>query len=156
MAVIPLIVGRTIVTTEEAFQDAGARDGGCLLVRGFDHTQLSIEEPGDSNLSYDLRVGAEYKDHRYGWKRDIFDSDHITLLPGSAIIIETEKSLHVPAKMFGYIVPRVYWLQQGVSNTLSKVDPGYNGHLLVTLFNLGKKTICIIAGSAFAHWSSIP
>src|SRR5260221_10743001 len=45
--------------------------------------------------------------------------------------------------MFGYIVPRVYWLQQGVCNALSKVDPGYNGHLLVTLFNLGKKTICI-------------
>ena len=60
MVVIPLIVGRTIVTTEEAFQVAGARDGECLLVRGFDHTQLSIEEPGDSNLSYDLRVGAEY------------------------------------------------------------------------------------------------
>ena len=35
---------------------------------------------------------------------------------------------------------RVKWLQEGVSNTLSKVDPGYNGRLLVTLFNLGRIT----------------
>jgi deoxycytidine triphosphate deaminase len=114
-----------------------------MPIRGFDETQLSAGEPGESNLSYDLRVGAEYRDHRYGWKRDIFENDHITLLPGSAVIIETEESLLLPAKMLGYIVPGVYWLQQGVSNTLSKVDSGYNGHLLVTLFNLGKNTICI-------------
>lgn len=59
------------------------------------------------------------------------------------MIIETEESLHLPGAMFGYIVPRVKWLQQGVSNTLSKVDSGYNGRLLVTLFNLGKKTVYI-------------
>jgi dCTP deaminase len=41
--------------------------------------------------------------------------------------------------MFAYIVPRVEWLQKGVSNTSSKVDPGYNGRLLITLFNLGQK-----------------
>jgi hypothetical protein len=45
--------------------------------------------------------------------------------------------------LFGYIVPRVKWLQQGVSNTLSKVDSGYNGRLLVTLFNLGQNTVPI-------------
>ena len=49
----------------------------------------------------------------------------------------------MPAGLFGYIVPRVLWLQQGVSNTLSKVDSGYNGKLLVTLFNLGKNTVPI-------------
>ena len=49
----------------------------------------------------------------------------------------------MPAGLFGYIVPRVKWLQQGVSNTLSKVDSGYNGKLLVTLFNLGKNTVPI-------------
>ncbi len=100
MAVVPLVVGRTVVTTEEAFQHAGARDGECMPIRGFDETQLSAGEPGESNLSYDLRVGAEYKDHRYGWKGSIFENDHITLVPGSAVIIETEESLHLPAQMF--------------------------------------------------------
>jgi dCTP deaminase len=44
----------------------------------------------------------------------------------------------MPKGMFGYIVPKVTLLQKGISNTLSKVDAGYNGPLLVTIFNLGK------------------
>ena len=71
------------------------------------------------------------------------------LLPGAAAIIETEESLHLPKGMFGYIVPRVWWLQQGVSNTLSKVDAGYNGRLLVTIFNLGKKKVKLLRGDRF-------
>jgi dCTP deaminase len=54
------------------------------------------------------------------------------------VIIETAESLHMPKGMFGYIVPKVKLLQKGISNTLSKVDAGYNGRLLVTIFNLGK------------------
>jgi deoxycytidine triphosphate deaminase len=140
MAVIPLVLGQTVVTTEQAFENAGGRQGRALLIRNFDVTQLRNDAP---NLSYDLRVGAEYKDHRDGWKRDTSDDEHITLIPGGALIIETEESVHLPGAMFGYLVPRVKWLQEGVSNTLSKVDAGYNGHLLVTLFNLGKKTAIV-------------
>jgi len=55
----------------------------------------------------------------------------------------------MPAGLFGYIVPRVRWLQQGVSNTLSKVDSGYNGRLLVTLFNLGQNTVPIAGKAGF-------
>lgn len=40
-------------------------------------------------------------------------------------------------------------LQEGISNTLSKVDPGYQGHLLVTLFNLGKKNYELKRGKKF-------
>lgn len=140
MAVIPLVLGKTVVTTERAFEDAHGRQGNALLIRNFDNEQLKADAP---NLSYDLRVGAEYKDHRDGWKRDLLEgdqrNDHVDLLPGGAVIIETEEALHLPKGMFGYIVPRVEWLQKGISNTSAKVDAGYNGHLLVTLFNLGKK-----------------
>lgn len=136
MPVIPLVVGKTVVTTEQAFEGTGGRNGTALLIRNFDDKQLQANAP---NLSYDLRVGAEYKDHRDGWKRDMAKGECIDLLPGGAVIIETEENLHLPKGMFGYIVPRVEWLQKGVSNTSSKVDPGYNGRLLVTLFNLGQK-----------------
>jgi dCTP deaminase len=152
MSVIPLVVGQTVATTEQAFEAAGGRQGSRLLIRSFDTAQLA----GDAaNLSYDLRVGAEYKDHRDGWigrmtaTEDIplrpgdAETEHITLHPGDAVIIETEESVHMPAAMFGYIVPRVRWLQQGISNTLSKIDPGYNGRLLITLFNLGRNKVDI-------------
>jgi deoxycytidine triphosphate deaminase len=134
MAVIPLAVGRTVVQTKEEFEEAGARRGSALLIQNFDDSQLLTGSP---NLSYDLRIGAVYKDHRDGGRRDLADDGSIILLPGGAVVIETEEDLHMPETMFGYIVPRVKWLQEGVSNTLSKVDPGYNGRLLITLFNLG-------------------
>lgn len=134
MSVIPLVVGQTVATNEAAFQSAGGRQGKTLLIRNFDAAQLLGVEP---NLSYELRVGQEYKDHRDGSKWPVTEDEPITLLPG-AVIIETEESLHMPKGLFGYVVPKVTWLQKGISNTLSKVDAGYNGRLLVTLFNLGK------------------
>jgi dCTP deaminase len=140
VAVVPLVPGQSIVRTEEEFERRGARRGSTLLIRNFDDAQLL---PNTPNLSYDLRVGSVYKDHRDDLRRELPKNDRITLLPGGAIVIETEESLHMPAGLFGYIVPRVKWLQQGVSNTLSKVDSGYNGRLLVTLFNLGKNTVPI-------------
>ena len=51
--------------------------------------------------------------------------------------------------MFGYIVPKVSLLQDGVSNTLSKVDPGYHAPLVVTVFNLGQKEIELHQGDPF-------
>ncbi len=64
-------------------------------------------------------------------------------------MIETEEEVWLPHGMFGYIVPRVSLLQGGVSNTLSKVDPGYHDHLVVTVFNLGKKEIPLKQGQPF-------
>jgi dCTP deaminase len=138
MSVIPLVVGDTVATTEAQFDSAGGRQGNTLLIRNFDNAQLVGNAP---NLSYELRVGPEYKDHRDGSKWPVTDDEPITLLPGAAVIIETAEDLHMPKGMFGYIVPKVKWLQEGVSNTLSKVDAGYNGSLLVTLFNLGKNKV---------------
>ncbi len=152
MSVIPLALGQTVVTTKEEFDQSGGRNGSALLIQHFDEDQLGTGSP---NLSYDLRIGAVYKDHRDGGRRDLPDDgskdSFITLLPGGAVVIETEEDLHMPRGVFGYIVPRVRWLQEGVSNTLSKVDAGYNGHLLVTLFNLGRITKKH-GRNAFARW----
>ncbi len=54
------------------------------------------------------------------------------------MLIQSEEIVFLPRKLFGYVVPKVTLLQEGITNTLSKVDPGYNGPLIVTLFNLGK------------------
>jgi len=90
VAVVPLVLGQTVATTEKAFEDRGGLHGSTLLIRNFDATQLSGDEP---NLSYDLRIGTEYKDHRDEWKKEVSDDGHVELLPGGAVIIETEESL---------------------------------------------------------------
>lgn len=40
-------------------------------------------------------------------------------------------------------------MQKGLSNTSSKIDPGYNGKLLITVFNLGKRKISLKKGDKF-------
>ena len=141
MAVIPLITEgetKTVVETDPAFAATGGLDGQAILIHSIDRTQLSGNE---ANVTYDLRVGQEYRDHRDPYKHSLSQDQSIALPPGAAVIIETEERLHLPKSMFGYIIPKVSLLQKGVTNTSSKVDPGYDGHLLITVFNLGKKTV---------------
>lgn len=145
MAVIPLVVGglnATVVTSEAEFRI----DGAAMLILNFDRSQLNGRE---CNASYDLRIGRAYKDHREQERWTLPEGKEITLLPGGAIMIETEEEIWLPRRMFGYIVPKVRLLQDGVSNTLSKVDPGYHDHLVVTVFNLGKKVIPLKQGQPF-------
>lgn len=142
MGVIPFIIdepNRTIVERSQDFDAAGGLGGDVILIQELDRDQLLSED--DTNVSYDLRVGVEYRDHRDTGKKDLADDGTIKFLPGAAVIIQTEEFVHFPKSAFGHIVPKVGLLQKGISNTSSKVDPGYKGHLLVTVFNLGKKTV---------------
>jgi dCTP deaminase len=138
MSVIPLVREHTIVQTEDAFNHAGGDNGNAMWIQNLDPLQLLAKA---SNVSYDLRVGPEYKDHREVGRKNLPKGSEISLLPGAAVIIETEEKVRLPKSMFGYIVPKVSLLQRGLSNTISKVDPGYDGHLLVTVFNLGKEIV---------------
>ena len=95
-----------------------------------------LHEERASNVSYDLRIGKKYRDHREAEPREISEHGVITLYPGSALIIQTEEYVHLPRRLFGTIAPKVKLLENGLSTTFSKVDPGYYGHLLITLFNL--------------------
>jgi deoxycytidine triphosphate deaminase len=135
MSVVPLKLGESVVDTQDKFQKGGGFEGKALLVFNLDSRQLS---GSSSNVSYDLRVGSEYRGHRDPEKTEIPEEGYIILRPGNAVLIQSEEVVFLPRNMFGYVVPKVTLLQKGISNTLSKVDPGYNGPLIVTLFNLGK------------------
>ncbi len=134
----------TIVESPEQFDS----EGTAVLILNLDRQQL--EELTNSNVTYDLRVGDLYRDHRDSRATSLSDRDpSLDLPPGASVIIQTEESLHLPRSMFGHIVPRVSLLQRGLSNTFSKVDPGYQGPLLITVFNLGKRTIVLRRGEPF-------
>lgn len=150
MGVIPFIIdepNRTIVERRVDFEAAGGLEGNVIMIQGLDRAQLLSKD--DTNASYDLRVGVEYRDHRDANKKDLAENSIIRLLPGAAVIIQTEEFVHFPKSAFGHIVPKVGLLQKGISNTSSKVDPGYNGPLIITVFNLGKKTVPLKRGDPF-------
>jgi dCTP deaminase len=150
MSVIPFVLEgdhKTIVETKQNFQESGGLEGYVILIQNLERNQ--ILDTRSSNASYDLRIGHEYQGHNDANKQNLLDGEKIILDPGSAIIVETMEVVSFPKYRFGHIVPKVSLLQEGVSNTSSKVDPGYSGHLLITIFNLGKKKIELEKGKRF-------
>jgi dCTP deaminase len=146
MSVIPLTTNgaeRTVVQTQQDFDI----EGDAVLIMELDASQLHEERA--SNVSYDLRIGKKYRDHREAEPREIPENGVITLYPGSALIIQTEEYIHLPRRLFGTIAPKVKLLENGLSTTFSKVDPGYYGHLLITLFNLGQTVRKLRRGDKF-------
>jgi deoxycytidine triphosphate deaminase len=144
MSVVPFIINsanKTITTSRTEYEQAGGLKGGLIFIQNFDESQVTNTD--SSNATYDLRVGAEYKDHRDSNKFELSDDSLIYLQPGSAVIIETLENVQLPESRFGHIVPKVSLLQSGLSNTSSKIDPGYSGNLSITVFNLGKRTVTL-------------
>ncbi|MDB9528479.1 hypothetical protein PN498_20980 [Oscillatoria sp. CS-180] len=150
MSVIPFIVDtpqKTIVESREEYENSGGLDSKVIFVEDLDKSQVIDKKL--CNASYDLRVGDEYKDHRNATKHELLSNGRIALQPGSAVIIETAERFQFPKTRFGHIVPKVSLLQEGLSNTSSKVDPGYEGRLSITVFNLGKRTVTLEKGQKF-------
>ncbi len=147
MSVIPLTIhgqDPTVVTRTDDFEPRGRS----ILIRNLDESQFKPQK-NDCNISYDLRVGKQYRDHRDTEGRFLPDGGEIKLLPGMAVIIQTEEEVHFPETAFGQIVPKVSLLQKGIANTPSKVDPGYHGYLLITAFNYGKRSVGLRRGERF-------
>ncbi|SRR5216683_3531735 len=120
MSIVPLKLEESVVESQDAFQAASGFEGRTMLIFNLDKSQLS---GASSNVSYDLRVGSEYRGHRDTEKTELTDDGVLVLHPGNAVLIESEEVIVLPRKLFGYVVPKVSLLQQGITNTLSKVDP---------------------------------
>lgn len=91
MAVIPFVIDSsnpTVVSSRQEFEEAGGLDGQALFIQNLDHDQVGTAR-SDGNVSYDFRVGDEYRDHRDVGKTELLEDDEITLLSGAAVIIET-------------------------------------------------------------------
>ena len=147
MSIIALTVSNenpSIVTNSSEFDMSRQ----AVLIRDLDPAQIP-RPPRDSNLSYDLRVGTRYRDHRDREPRTLKENGYIKISPQSAVIIRTMEEVRFPCGLFGHIVPKVSLLQDGVANTPTKIDPGYSGHLLITTFNHGRKAVKLKAGQPF-------
>ena len=140
----PILGPRSVVTSASDFK----KDGTAVLIQHGDLTALSADSK-ECNDGYDLRVGSEFRDHRNEYAEVLEPEGTINLQPGNAVIIQTEESVEFPASRFGQIFPKVRLLQKGIANTPSKVDLGFQGHLLITVFNYGKRRVPLRRGQRF-------
>jgi len=146
MGVVPFSTSpphQSVVFTQEEFK----LDSSAVLIMNPDIQQF--DDTKSCNATYDLRVGDKYKDHRNDIIQALNEEESIELLPGNAVIIQTEEEVRFPRKLFGQILPRVSLLALGIANIPSKIDPGYSGHLLITTFNHGKRTEKLRRGDRF-------
>jgi dCTP deaminase len=142
VSIVPFVLDgehRSVVISAAEFQACNGVHGDVVLIKQLDRAQL--ENMDDANATYDFCLGNTYRDHRDPSQTDLGPDDTLKLLPGMAVVVATEEEVHFPQSLFGVIVPKVSLLHEGVSNTTSKIDPGYNGRLYITIFNLGKKPI---------------
>jgi dCTP deaminase len=147
MCIVALTVSEenpTIVTSSSNFD----MNRQAILIRDLDPMQIP-RPPHDCNLSYDLRVGTRYRDHRDKEPKTLKENGCIRIAPQSAVIIRIMEEVRFPSSLFGHIVPKVSLLQTGIANTPTKIDPGYSGHLLITTFNHGRKSVKLKAGQLF-------
>jgi deoxycytidine triphosphate deaminase len=138
MAIIPWVRAKdggkpTVVERMEDFQF----EGEVVLVKGFDGKQFDKSE--NTNVSYDLHVGEEYRRFGEPNKKSLKTKQVIQLLPGTGAIIRLKEEVHFPKTRFGQIIPKASLLQEGIANWPTKIDPGYDGPLFVTVFNYGAK-----------------
>ncbi len=105
---------------------------------------------GTSNASLDLHVGKLWRTHKgKDVSLDIDANGYISIRSKALVSIETLETVKLPNAKFGYILPKVNLLGKGLTNAATKVDPGYNGRLIINLSNLSPGTIKLKYGQAF-------
>lgn len=111
-----------------------------ILILNADETQLKAHND-TGNASYDLRVGTKYLIPTKSGSIELGEHETIKIPPNSYATIRSYEEVKFPSTRFGHIFPKVTLMFKGLSNTTSKVDPGYEGHLMITTFNLGRETV---------------
>lgn len=123
-------------------------NGDIVVIQDIDEHQLD-QNSRDGNATYNFRFGRRYRDYNDSDITTVELREPVYIAPGRTIVIETLEFVHFPTSRYGLILPRVSLLQRGLSTVASKVDPGYQGHLTITLFNHSRDTASVLCGDEF-------
>lgn len=91
-----------------------------------------------SGCSYDLRVGKEARSRNRVMKFKLDAGNDFYIEAGECVTVETLEVVNFrEPKLFGYVVNKHSVLARGLVHPITKIDPGFKGHLAVTMFNHG-------------------
>lgn len=99
-----------------------------------------------SGCSYDLRIGRSVRSRNRSRLFDLTKRDY-SFESGECITFETIETINFSQmSLFGIVVNKHSVLARGIVHPITKIDPGYNGTLAITLFNFGNKSETIQYG----------
>lgn len=96
--------------------------------------------------SYDMRMGSEFM--REG-QRFLLSEENpsVTLQPGEFLLLSTHEYLRMPLDIIGHNGIMSPWAKRGIVSLFSpQIDPGFEGILVVPVFNAGDADVTISLG----------
>lgn len=120
--------------------------------------KLKLIEPFDESLlgpaSYDMRIGQRVlKSIKGRGESPIVNLEEERVLQigtGEFVEVLTLEKVHLPNNICGRMGVRSYFTRKGlVSFVGPQVDPGFEGNLVISLFNTGPRTIVLKYGEPF-------
>lgn len=108
------------------------------------------EESSVEAVKYDFHMGLRVLKHHYGQPKDIasIPEENRWVDPGEAVFILTREKLHLPDNMLAVLSPKRKLAHSGIMMLGGlAVDPGYNGVLLIGLYNFSSTRYPLLPGA---------
>lgn len=114
---------------------------------------LRIRNFAESSLqpaSYDMRVGPKLLLSSNETEIDLSARGSATLAPGVFALVTTQESVQLPDDMAGHIGVKSYYTRKGlVMLTGLQIDPGFEGVLVVGLYNASPRSLTLEYSAPF-------
>lgn len=138
-------LSRRQTNSYEQFQRFSCSSDSLVFIQNLAHS-------GDLPASIDLSVGEYWFDCR---EEALFEipADGIELLPRMSAVIQTNERLALPKNVYGLLSGKGTLIFQGVIVSPGKIDPGFDDHLKIGIFNAGPKSVRLNRGVPFCSCS---
>lgn len=120
-----------------------------LKVRGIEITPFNGDPK--EQVSVDLTVGNLYQ--KSGDPDWLHVNEALTIYPGTCVIIQTSETIKMPNNAFGLLATKGSTGAKGIVTANTKLDPLFDGHLNIPVFNVGGRKIELRKGQSFCSIS---
>jgi len=113
----------------------------------FNDNNFSENNFSKSGASYDLRLGEEALVTPDKIPKRLAKGEILNIEPGQFAVLMTEEYLKMPNDILGFITVRFRYKSKGLVNISGfHVDPGFEGHLVFSVYNTGPSAVTLRRG----------
>jgi hypothetical protein len=132
-------------------ESSPTRRSGMIIVRS-DYTAMGIRivpEPESTKelVACDLHIGGVFRDP--GDPSSYEFQAPYKLRPGQCVLFRTREQVSLPAGVFGFLCSRTSLTARGLMVPNTKIDPFFDDHLHIAVFNTSRRTVSIEPGLPF-------